>query len=251
MGGKVSAASMLSGTNPGASVKLRGVVMGGRNPIEAAGGVGHGGRHRMSGFPPAQVIPPQVLLGAYAQGVFPMADEGGLTWFSPVLRGVIPLDGRFHVPHGLRRAMKRRPFEVRWNHDFRGTMRGCAEREKTWIDATILESYCLLHRLGYAHSVECHDEEGLQGGLYGVALGRAFFGESMFSRKTDASKIALVALVAELRARGFELLDTQWLTAHLATFGGEEIPRDEYQRRLKAALGEQGRTFHPPVLGPG
>ena len=223
----------------------------GRNRIEAGGAPGQTRGHRMSGFPPAQVIPPQVLLGAYAQGVFPMADEGGLTWFSPLMRGVIPLDGRFHIPHGLRRSMKRRPFEVRWNHDFRGTMRGCAERERTWIDATILESYCLLHRLGYAHSVECHDAEGLQGGLYGVALGRAFFGESMFSRKTDASKIALVALVAELRARGFELLDTQWLTAHLATFGGEEIPRDEYQRRLKAALGEQGRTFHPPVLGPG
>jgi leucyl/phenylalanyl-tRNA--protein transferase len=179
-----------------------------------------------------------------------MADEGELTWFSPILRGVIPLDERFHIPHGLRRALKRRPFEVRWDSSFRETMKGCAERERTWIDATILESYCLLHRLGYAHSVECHDADGLQGGLYGVALGRAFFGESMFSRKTDASKIALVALVEELRARGFELLDTQWMTTHLKTFGGEEISRDEYQRRLKRALGAQDKLSSPPLLGP-
>ncbi|WP_341406278.1 leucyl/phenylalanyl-tRNA--protein transferase [Luteolibacter soli] len=208
-------------------------------------------RRRVSGFPPAQLIPPQVLLGAYAQGVFPMADAGELTWFSPLMRGIIPLDGSFHVPHGLKRSMKKAPFEVKWNSDFRGTMQGCASRERTWIDATILESYCLLHRLGYAHSVETHDEEGLQGGLYGVALGRAFFGESMFSRKTDASKVALVALVEELRARGFVLLDTQWLTEHLRRFGGQEIPRDEYQRRLKDAIGSLEEGFHPPKLGPG
>lgn len=191
-----------------------------------------------------------MLLGAYAQGVFPMADQGELTWFSPLMRGVIPLDERFHIPHGLKRALRQQPFEVRWNTDFRATMLGCAARERTWIDGTILESYCLLHRLGYAHSVECHDAEGLQGGLYGVALGRVFFGESMFSRKTDASKIALVGLVEELRAKGFLLLDTQWLTEHLKRFGGEEIPRDEYQRRLKHALGKQDGTFHPPALGP-
>lgn len=179
-----------------------------------------------------------------------MADAGELTWFSPLMRGVIPLDDSFHVPHGLKRAMKKGPFEVRWNSDFRGTMQGCASRDRTWIDATILESYCLLHRLGYAHSVETYDAEGLQGGLYGVALGRAFFGESMFSRKTDASKVALVALVEELRARDFVLLDTQWLTEHLRRFGGEEIPRDEYQRRLKGALGSLEEGFHPPKLGP-
>jgi leucyl/phenylalanyl-tRNA--protein transferase len=196
------------------------------------------------------VIPPQVLLGAYAQGVFPMADEGELTWFSPLLRGIIPLDDGFHVPHGLRRAMKKRPYEMKWNADFRGTMKGCAERERTWIDSSILESYCLLHRLGYAHSVEAHDAGGLQGGLYGVALGRAFFGESMFSRKRDASKFALVALVEELRAREFVLLDTQWLTPHLATFGGVEIPREDYLRRLRQAVGPLERGFHPPELGP-
>ncbi len=179
-----------------------------------------------------------------------MADQGELTWFSPLMRGIIPLDDGFHVPHGLARALRKRPFELRWDTDFRGTMLGCAARDRTWIDATILESYCLLHRLGYAHSVECHDAEGLQGGLYGVALGRAFFGESMFSRKTDASKVALVALVEELRARGFLLLDTQWLTEHLRRFGGTEIPRDEYQRRLKEALGKLEGGFHPPVLGP-
>ncbi len=207
----------------------------------------------MSGFAKGKVIAPQVLLGAYAQGVFPMADGGEIVWFSPLHRGVIPLDGRFHVPHGLRRAMKKQPFEVRWNTDFRGTMLGCAEREKTWIDETILESYCLLHELGYAHSVECHDASGLQGGLYGVAMGRAFFGESMFSRRTDASKIALVHLVEELRRKGFELLDTQWITPHLARFGAEEIPREVYHARLKEALREverRGGGLRPCALGP-
>lgn len=181
-----------------------------------------------------------------------MADGPEIVWFSPLYRGVIPLDGRFHIPHGLKRSMKKKPFEIRWNHDFRGTMLGCADRETTWIDETILESYCLLHELGYAHSVECHDDEGLQGGLYGVALGKAFFGESMFSRKTDASKIALVHLVEELSRRGFELLDTQWITPHLRTFGGEEIRREIYHERLQRAIREEleSATFRPPVLGP-
>lgn len=205
----------------------------------------------MSGLAKGRIIPPQVLLGAYAQGVFPMADEGEIVWFSPLHRGLIPLDDRFRIPHGLRKVLRKPPFEVRWNTDFRGTMLGCAEREKTWIDETILESYCVLHELGYAHSVECHDRDGLQGGLYGVALGKAFCGESMFSRKTEASKIALVHLVGELRARGFELLDTQWITPHLKQFGAEEIPREEYHRRLEQALAEAERTgFRPPVLGP-
>lgn len=179
-----------------------------------------------------------------------MADEGELVWFSPLHRGVIPLDGSFHLPHGLVRAMRKNSFEVRWNSSFRETMVGCSQREKTWIDPTILESYCLLHELGYAHSVECHDEDGLQGGLYGVALGKAFFGESMFSRKTDASKIALARLVRELEFRGFTLLDTQWITPHLKQFGAQEIPREEYHRRLKAALVETGDgIFRPPLLG--
>jgi leucyl/phenylalanyl-tRNA---protein transferase len=179
-----------------------------------------------------------------------MGDEGEIVWFSPTMRGIIPLEEEPHWPHGLRRALKRQPFEVRWSHDFRGVMLGCAEREKTWIDDAILESYCALHHLGYAHSVECHDSEGLQGGLYGVMLGRAFFGESMFSRKTDASKIALVHLVRELRRQGFTLLDTQWLTPHLRTLGGVEITRNQYLTRLEQALSEGLKSgFHPGKLG--
>jgi leucyl/phenylalanyl-tRNA---protein transferase len=182
------------------------------------------------------IIPAEILLGAYAQGVFPMAHEGEIQWFSPQRRGLIPLDDRFHIPHGLKRALKRQPFEVRWDTAFRDVMLACADREETWIDEVILESYCELHRLGHAHSVECWDGEGLQGGLYGVELPGVFFGESMFSRKTDASKIALVALVENLRARGFQLLDTQWMTAHLRQFGGYELPRKQYHAALGKAL---------------
>lgn len=181
-------------------------------------------------------IPPHILLGAYAQGVFPMAEDGEILWFSPVHRGIIPLDDRFHVPHGLRRAMKKAPFRVRMDTAFEAVMRGCAEREETWIDDAIVTSYLRLHELGHAHSVECWDDDGLQGGLYGVALGRAFFGESMFSRKTDASKIALVHLVEWLRRGAFELLDTQWMTPHLRTFGGVEVPRARYLKMLASAL---------------
>lgn len=178
------------------------------------------------------IIPPEVLLGAYAQGVFPMAEDGEILWFSPERRGIIPLDDRFHIPRGLKKALGKNAFEIRHNTAFREVMLGCAERESTWIDGAIIESYCALHELGHAHSVECWDADGLQGGLYGVALGKAFFGESMFSRKTDASKIALVALVERLRERGFELLDTQWMTDHLRTLGGIEIGRAEYLRKL-------------------
>jgi leucyl/phenylalanyl-tRNA--protein transferase len=182
------------------------------------------------------IIPPEVLLGAYAQGVFPMAEDGEILWFSPQRRGIIPLDERFHIPHGLKKALRKKPFEIRFDTAFREVMLACAERESTWIDGAIIESYCALHELGHAHSVECWDKEGLQGGLYGVELGKAFFGESMFSRKTDASKIALVALVERLRERGFELLDTQWMTDHLRTFGGTEIGREEYLRMLGRLL---------------
>jgi leucyl/phenylalanyl-tRNA--protein transferase len=178
------------------------------------------------------IIPTEVLLGAYAQGVFPMAEDGEILWFSPERRGIIPLDDRFHIPRGLKKALGKNAFEIRHDTAFREVMLGCAERESTWIDGAIIESYCALHELGHAHSVECWDADGLQGGLYGVALGKAFFGESMFSRKTDASKIALVALVERLRERGFELLDTQWMTDHLRTFGGIEIGRAEYLRKL-------------------
>jgi leucyl/phenylalanyl-tRNA--protein transferase len=186
----------------------------------------------------SEIIPAQTLLEAYARGVFPMAHDGEILWFSPERRGLIPLDSRFHIPHGLRRALKKKPFELRRDTAFREVMLACAARPDTWIDKVILESYCQLHELGFAHSVECWDGEGLQGGLYGVALPGVFFGESMFSRKPDASKIALVALVGDLRDRGFKLLDTQWMTPHLRQFGGCDVPRAEYHAMLRSCLRE-------------
>lgn len=165
-----------------------------------------------------------------------MAEDGEIFWFSPQQRGVIPIDDRFHIPHGLRKAMRKRPFEVRINTAFREVMNGCQEREETWIDETIVESYCGLYDLGYAYSFECWDEEGLQGGLYGVRIGGAFFGESMFSRKSNASKIALVHLVEWMREEGLEILDTQWMTEHLKQFGGMEVPRGAYLDLLRQAI---------------
>jgi leucyl/phenylalanyl-tRNA---protein transferase len=189
-----------------------------------------------------KILPPDVLLEAYAAGYFPMAEEGEILWFSPENRGVIPLDERFHIPHGLAKVMRKPPFEIRWDTAFREVMLGCAEREETWIDEVILESYCALHDRGYAHSVECWDAEGLQGGLYGVALPGVFFGESMFSRKSNASKLALVSLVAGLRQMNFKLLDTQWLTEHLKQFGGYELPRADYLAELRMALTDPSNT---------
>ena len=190
-----------------------------------------------------RIIPPEVLLRAYSQGVFPMADDGEILWFSPERRGLIPLDGGFHLPHGLKRALKRRPFDIRFDTVFREVMLACADRKDTWIDGVILDSYCELHRLGFAHSVECWDADGLQGGLYGVELPGVFFGESMFSRKTDASKIALVSLVDRLRERGFQLLDTQWMTPHLRQFGGYELTREGYHQALAEALESGSQRF--------
>lgn len=183
-------------------------------------------------------IEAKVLLGAYVEGVFPMAEDGELLWFSPVQRGIIPLDDRFHIPRGLKKALRKGAFEIRMNTAFREVMKGCADRDSTWIDEVIMDSYEELFELGFGLSVECWDEEGLQGGLYGVRLGKAFFGESMFSRKTDASKIALVSLVEHLRDEGAELLDTQWMTDHLRQFGGHEVPRDTYLELLEDALEE-------------
>lgn len=165
-----------------------------------------------------------------------MSEDGEIYWFQPKMRGIIPLDERFHIPHGLKRAMKKHPFQVRMDTAFREVMEGCGDREETWIDPVIKESYCQLFDLGFAHSVECWDDEGLQGGLYGVRIGKAFFGESMFSRKTDASKIALVQLVDWLREEEVELLDTQWMTDHLRTFGGYEVTALEYQALLTDAV---------------
>jgi leucyl/phenylalanyl-tRNA--protein transferase len=181
-------------------------------------------------------IPPEVILSAYIEGVFPMSENGEIFWFSPKMRGIIPLDERFHIPKGLKRALKKRPFEIRYDTAFREVMEGCSEREETWIDPVIMDSYGELFERGFAHSVECWDEEGLQGGLYGVRIDRVFFGESMFSRKTDASKIALVRLVEWLRDEGVILLDTQWMTDHLKTFGGYEVPADIYKGMLAEAI---------------
>jgi leucyl/phenylalanyl-tRNA--protein transferase len=190
----------------------------------------------------AAVIPSDLLLAAYSSGWFPMADESGtISWYSPDPRGVMPLD-TFHVPSRLQRTLRRSSLQVRIDAAFAEVMRACAiaERESgeggTWISEEIIASYCALHALGHAHSVEVRDGDRLVGGLYGVALGGAFFGESMFHTATDASKIALVALIERLRARGFTLLDTQWVTPHLQQFGAIEIPRPDYLRRLEASL---------------
>lgn len=182
------------------------------------------------------MIPVDLLLHAYRQAVFPMAlEDGEIAWFSPDPRAIIPLDA-FHVPHGLKRTLKKGQFEIRVNSAFPAVMEGCARRKETWINEEIRSSYLEMHRLGYAHSVEAWFEKRLAGGLYGIAIGGAFFGESMFHEVTDASKVALHALVTRLRQRGFTLLDTQWLTGHLTTFGAMEIPRSEYQRRLAACV---------------
>lgn len=182
-------------------------------------------------------IRPAVLIAAYRGGMFPMAmdNRGEIGWFSPDPRGVLPLD-EFHIPHGLQRAMRKNPFEVRYDTAFSEVMAGCADRRTTWISREIVTSYEKLFELGYAHSVECWRDGELCGGLYGVSIGGAFFGESMFSRATDASKIALVALVKRLRSRNFLLLDTQWTTDHLSRFGCREIPRYEYLNLLNRAL---------------
>lgn len=188
------------------------------------------------------MIPSELLVSAYASGWFPMAvDEGDIRWYSPDPRGIIPLD-TFHVSSRLARTMRSGRFTIAIDTAFTAVIEACAAVDRgtqddgTWIDAEILESYCALHAGGLAHSVEVWQDGALVGGLYGVALGGAFFGESMFHRVTDASKVALVALVERMRARGFVLLDVQWVTEHLRQFGAVEIPRRQYLRRLEAAL---------------
>jgi leucyl/phenylalanyl-tRNA--protein transferase len=191
------------------------------------------------------VIDSATLVRAYRAGIFPMAlDDGRIGWFSPDPRGILPLDG-FTVPSRLARLVRQQRFDVTVDRDFAGVMRACADRpDGTWISAEILESYRALHDRGIAHSIETWRDGHLVGGLYGVHLGGAFFGESMFHRVTDASKVALVALVDRLRDRGFALLDIQWVTPHLEQFGAIEIPRAAYLRRLRQALALEC-TFAP------
>ena len=182
------------------------------------------------------MIDPQMLLSAYCQGYFPIKMDGGdIRWFLPESRGILPVTD-FHIPARFQRYLSKHPFEVRWNTAFAEVMRGCADRRTTWITDDILESYQALHELGYAHSAEVWRDEHLVGGVYGVAIGGAFFGESMFSRETQASKVALCALQQRLRDRGYLMHDTQWTTPHLAMFGGHEIPCDSYLRLLARAI---------------
>lgn len=183
----------------------------------------------------ANIIPPETMLDFYRRGVFPMAMNGELRLFSPDPRGVIPLDG-FRIPRGSRKVLRDPAWEVSVNEAFEEIVLGCAERDETWIDETIFLTYAELHHLGHAHSVEVWRDGELAGGLYGVAIGAAFCGESMFSRVPGASKVALANLVERLRGRGFMLLDTQWVTPHLEKFGACEIPRAEYLEKLAKAV---------------
>jgi len=194
-------------------------------------------------------ITPQVLLKAYACGIFPMAESAtdpGLFWVEPELRGVIPLDA-FHVSRSLRKELARARFELRVDTAFAEVIAACAAetptRPKTWINHRIVRLYTGLHRLGHAHSVECWRDGELAGGLYGVRLGAAFFGESMFARQTDASKVALVHLVARLRAGGFRLLDTQFTTPHLKRFGAVDVPKARYAEMLRQAIAADADFF--------
>ncbi len=182
------------------------------------------------------MIDPDLLLEAYRLGVFPMAMENGeIRWFSPDPRTILPIDS-FHVPHGLKRERRARALEIRIDTSFLEVMQGCAEREDTWINQEIIQSYTRLHELGWAHSVEAWSANELVGGLYGVAIGAAFFGESMFHRVTGASKIALWALVERMQEQRYALLDTQWITPHLQQFGAREISRKLYLHLLRQAI---------------
>jgi leucyl/phenylalanyl-tRNA--protein transferase len=184
-------------------------------------------------------LTPGLVLHAYGQGVFPMSesrDDPDVFWVDPERRGVIPLGG-FHISHSLARTIRRGGFSISFDRAFAAVMQGCADRAETWISPTIHQVYGALHAAGHAHSVEVWSGDGqLIGGSYGVALGGAWFGESMFSRRADASKLALAWLVDRLRAGGFALFDTQFLTPHLASLGAVEIPRPDFRRRLHAAL---------------
>lgn len=199
---------------------------------------------------------PETLLAAYANGIFPMAerrDSKLIHWISPDERGIIPFES-FHVPRRLARTVRSDRFTVTANRAFRDVMEACAmpasDREETWINDELLHNYTALHTTGYAHSIECWQDDALVGGLYGVQLGAAFFGESMFSRARDASKVALVHLMARLIHGGFVLLDTQFLTNHLAAFGAIAIPRAAYMARLEHAISQQAVFYSPESYSP-
>lgn len=203
----------------------------------------------LQGYKPAarsgiiRMITPELLLRAYAAGVFPMAESAesdAIHWVDPRRRGILPLDG-FHVSRSLAKDIRRGGFEICADRDFAGVVASCADRETTWINADIFALYLDLHRMGHAHSLEMWEDGALVGGTYGVVLGAAFFAESMFSRRRSASKIVLAHLVTRLRDGGFTLCDTQFLTPHLASLGGIEISRAEYHSRLAEALEREGR----------
>ncbi len=185
----------------------------------------------------AERLTPELVLHAYSLGAFPMGEPGGdIGWYSPDPRCIFPLE-TFKPARSVRQVIRRGKFDLRINTAFADVMRACADRDEgTWISDDIFAVYVALHHAGFAHSVECWHEGALAGGLYGVAIGGAFFGESMFTRVTDASKVALVALVERMRSRDFALLDAQWLTPHLERLGAVEIPREQYLRRLHEAL---------------
>jgi leucyl/phenylalanyl-tRNA---protein transferase len=196
-------------------------------------------------------ITPDILLRAYAMGIFPMAqgrDDPDIHWVDPRLRGVMPLDG-MHLSQSLRKRLRRDDYRVTTNTAFAEVVDGCAARAETWINPAIYGLYLALHAQGHAHSLEVWQDGMLAGGVYGVALGAAFFGESMFSHRRDASKVALAWLVHRLRAGEFRVFDTQFLTPHLASLGGVEIPRADYHRQLAAALTQVAR-FDPPGYSP-
>lgn len=191
-------------------------------------------------------LTPELIIRAYQAGIFPMAEDAesdDLFWVCPPLRGVMPLDG-FKISKSLRKTLRKHPYSIRVDTDFNGVIMGCAtagsDRETTWINPTIRRLYGELFRRGYVHTVEVWEGADLVGGLYGLSLGGAFFGESMFHRRTDASKIAMAHLVDRLNAGGYELLDTQFVTPHLASLGGVEIPREIYELRLLHALQQSG-----------
>lgn len=195
--------------------------------------------------PFAVELSPELILRAYQAGIFPMAEDAqsdDLFWVSPQLRGIIPLEAA-HISRSLRKTLRAHPYQVRVDTDFEAVIEGCAtagtDRETTWINAAIRKHYGELFRRGYVHTVEVWDGPDIVGGLYGVSIGAAFFGESMFHRKTDCSKIAMANLIFRLQAGNYRLLDTQFVTAHLKTFGGIEIPREDYELRLADALAHE------------